>query len=1274
MIGREVSHYRIVERLGEGGMGAVYRAEDLKRDRLVALKILRPETVGGPSGRERLRREARACVELRHPNITEVYEVGEEDDISFIAMELVHGETVRALLGRGPLPWRQLAEIGRQVASALGRAHRHVLIHRDIKPENLMVDPEGRVKVLDFGLARVVGPDSAGDVSEKVTLVDRITKAGAVVGTVEYLSPEQAQGRDAGPASDTFSMGIVLYEMASGRLPFRGDNVPSLIHAIVYDHPEPVRAFRPDAPPAMESLLRQALQKRIDRRFADGSALEAALESALEQMPDQPAEAPIAPALTPVPAAGPSLAPGGRMVGRQAELDLLREMLRSIAAGSGRAVWIAGEAGCGKSRLMQELTAHGERTGTRVLRGECPVREGVRPYHPFAEALADSFAEDGVRDSRQLREHLEGLELGLGSRASVLANLLQLPSGDEEAPLNKEQVLDAVTAYLGALSRRQPLLLLLDDLHWADPETLDLLGSLARALGRMRLLLVGTYRPEDLTATEGMVHPLVRVLDRADREAPSARVPLRRLDREETTELVEEMLGGAEAEQRFADAVFLRTEGNPLFVLELIQMLRVEGALSRSPGGPVAASLEEVGALPGRVRDIIARRLRHLSELQRKVLEVAAVEGASFRSATLESCLGLDRLEILTTLQVLERDLQLVHAEGDRYRFDHPLIREALVEEIIPELRREYHRRVGRHLRDKHGNRPEHAAAIAYQLMEARDEEAALPYLMTAAAAARRVFANEPAIGYLGEAERVLARRQPVDDERLLKVYERRGELLQMVGRYDEARVDFRRLGEGARRCNDQLRLAMAHNRLGGLRSVQGDHEGALEEVEHAREAARGVGDARALADAAAVAGQVHYHRGSFDAALEEHTASMELRKELGDSAGVAHNLNKIGNIRYYQGEYEWALTAYQAALEMERELGDRRGMAESLMNLGAVYLQKGDGAASLEHHRASLEIKREIGDRRSLSMSLNNLALALEAMGRLHEARGHHEESLAIKREIGDPRGVSTSLANLAAIHERAGDFEALLRAAEESLSIKESIRDQMSKPYALNEVGVGLLALGRPDEAEARHREALEVTRQVGDRTEEAHSLRRLGEVALERGDPAAACSALAESLSVAREVQVLEGEMEALYALGVAQVGSGRLESAAATAGEMRRGSEDGRPEFRAKCEHLLGLVAARSGRLDDARQHLLAALDGAAEVGLRDLQWRMHADLAEVRSGGRAGPEGSEDLARARLILEDLAARIADPAARASFLARPGPRRVHGGGSLPPKSQA
>ncbi|HXI02766.1 MAG TPA: serine/threonine-protein kinase, partial [Candidatus Saccharimonadales bacterium] len=225
MIGRVLSHYRVIEKIGEGGMGEVYRAEDLRLPRSVAVKILPDRALRSAERRERFVREARAASSLSHPGIVHIYDIGETDDRLFIAMEYVEGRTLSQIIAERRLSCEEILEIAIQVGEALEAAHHHGIIHRDIKPSNIVVAPEGFVKILDFGLAKLLGgAESLTEVGsdEASTRAPSLTREGQLIGTVLYMSPELALGEAVDARSDIFSFGAVLYEMASGRLPFQG--------------------------------------------------------------------------------------------------------------------------------------------------------------------------------------------------------------------------------------------------------------------------------------------------------------------------------------------------------------------------------------------------------------------------------------------------------------------------------------------------------------------------------------------------------------------------------------------------------------------------------------------------------------------------------------------------------------------------------------------------------------------------------------------------------------------------------------------------------------------------------------------------------------------------------------------------------------------------------------------------------------------------------------------------------------------------------------------
>ncbi len=241
-------HYRILGKIGEGGMGEVYKAEDSKLGRYVAIKRLPSGTSQDGSARQRLLREARSASALNHSNIVIIHAIEEAEGKDFIVMEYVEGETLKAMIGRGPLELPRLLEFGAQVAEALAAAHAIGLIHRDIKPANIMITPQGRAKVLDFGLAKLHQPTTGACDFAAMTVTADLTDSGVIVGTVAYMSPEQTCGEPLDVRTDLFSLGAVLYEAATGRPPFQGPSLLTIMHNIATMDPKPPGAVRPDLP------------------------------------------------------------------------------------------------------------------------------------------------------------------------------------------------------------------------------------------------------------------------------------------------------------------------------------------------------------------------------------------------------------------------------------------------------------------------------------------------------------------------------------------------------------------------------------------------------------------------------------------------------------------------------------------------------------------------------------------------------------------------------------------------------------------------------------------------------------------------------------------------------------------------------------------------------------------------------------------------------------------------------------------------------------------
>jgi adenylate cyclase len=674
-------HFRISALLGVGGMGEVYRARDEQLQRDVALKLFPACDV--PSGTvDRFLREAQAASALNHPNIVTIHEVGQTGLGRFIVMELVDGRSLRTLTGK-PMPIETILQSGIQMARALAAAHAVGITHRDIKPENIMVRDDGYVKILDFGLARLSPVASSADTAEQTEVV---TESGVVLGTTRYMSPEQVLGSPTDSPTDVFSLGLVLYELLTGRHPFAQESGLSLLHAIAYGPVLAPSYLNPEVPPPLDALVTRMLDKDLRLR-PTAADVEHTLADLLGAG---------------IRATAPSRPLSRHLVGRARERAQMAAAFTSAADGRGLMLGVTGEPGLGKTTLVEEFL-HETMDGARPIwaaRGRCSERlASTEAYLPFLEAL-DSILHSKrvtwkwtVKDAGQSPAAL--LKLLAPTWFAQVAPLAVDQSADRPAPgvASQEQMKRELLAFFQEVSRLRPLVLFLDDIHWADASTTDLLAYLASRLATMPMMVLATYRQSDLLLAK---HPFIPIKLDLQSRGIFQELELDFLTRDDVERLLTLQFPDHAFPSEFVEVIRAKTEGNPLFIVDLLRDLRSRQVIAEKHGRwTLATALPQIEReLPESVRSMIRRKIEQLDTSDRHLLMAASVQGPEFESTLVARALGLDPADVEERLTVLEQVHAFVRHVGEHelpdgslsvaYQFVHVLYQNALFAQLTP--------------------------------------------------------------------------------------------------------------------------------------------------------------------------------------------------------------------------------------------------------------------------------------------------------------------------------------------------------------------------------------------------------------------------------------------------------------------------------------------------------------------------------------------------------------------------------------------------------------
>jgi eukaryotic-like serine/threonine-protein kinase len=979
------NRYQLLSPLGSGGMGAVYRAYDRLTGQILALKQVtiegnslefasQPTVSGTLDYRLSLAQEFKTLATLRHPHIISVLDYGfttpqdGSERQPFFTMDLL--QNVRTILRAGRhFPLQKQIDFLIQTLHALAYLHRRGIIHRDLKPDNVLVVEDEHVKVLDFGLA--IGHDQ----------IDERVRRGSsqIAGTLAYLAPEVLQGLPASRASDLYGIGIIAYELLSGRHPFANKDITQLIYSITHGEPL-IEAVGENI--ALQNIIGKLLSKNPYERFnGDAYTVIAALSEAIDRRFTQESAA-----------VRESFLQAAKFVGREEELSQLEDALHAAMSGDGSAWLIGGESGVGKSRLLDELRARALVEGVLVLRGQGVSDGGGLSYQLWREPLRRMALSVHLTDleASVLKELVADLETLIGRIVPHIGEMLG-ESGQHRLLFTIAEVFRKA---------KRPILLILEDLQWATESLEVLTQHLLRSVPELSLMVVGTYRdderpdlPEKLSGMEVM--------------------KLSRFDSETVAELSVSMLGEVGAQPDVIDLLQRETEGNVFFLIEVVRALAED-----------AGSLHDVGTvtLPqtvvaGGMLQIVRRRLERVPEEYRPILELAAVSGRRIDLKLLRYLLPDANLENWLTACV---NAAVLTNENEAWVFAHDKLREGVLNKLSADERIHLHRQVAEALEMLYPNIPSIANVLAHHWQMVEDRGKEHHYRMLAGEALLNGAYYREAYSSFERAMALVDGEASIERARTKRLM---AECLIQLGEYETAWVLLEEAFLTAQREGDLRLIAQVLHRQGDIRDLQGKRKRAEAYLRQSVKVYRQIGDPELLADGLRSLGTCTYGRGRVEEALRYHEEGLAIYRRIGNRLKVAQSENNIANLIGNQGDHFTAKAHLEAALEILRAYDDRKGVANCLNNLGVNASNRNDLKAALYYYREAVRLSKEIGSRQGVIIGFYNMGEIGELMDDDIAARDYYYQGLREAVGLQAVSLITAFMTGIARLKKRSGD-----------------------------------------------------------------------------------------------------------------------------------------------------------------------------------------------------------------------------------------------------------